>query len=447
MHRTVRRAGLLPLLATVAWISLISGRPATDAGRLIAFEPYAPPGDALCEWPTATPAFAQQRGGGGGQRGRGGQAEDGPMGKPRDGAIGLGGPLRFIQDPNAAFSSIAVDPVRNEVVMTDENRFRIFVYDRLANTPPTGRTEPKRWIGGLNTGTQFSSGVYVDPPSGDIFVVNNDTVDKVTVYSRDKQGDSPPNRILNTVYGSFGIAADEEKQELFVTVQHSGAVMVFRKNAGPQDPAVRMILGPSTQMADAHGIAFDPINKVIYVSNWGTSREPRRDPSAPRTEYPRAAVPGSGKFAPPSITVYPADGDQDVAPLRVIQGSRADLNWPTSLSLDAKRGELYIANAGGDTIGVFSTSAQGDVAPIRTIKGSRTLLEAPTGVFVDVENDEVWVANFGNHTATVYPRRASGNVAPLRVIRSAPESEPTPLISNPYSIAYDAGRQVIIVPS
>src|SRR3970040_1338532 len=45
-------------------------------------------------------------------------------------------PLRTIRDPYAAYSSVAVDTVHNEVVLTDENLFQILVYDRLANTPP-----------------------------------------------------------------------------------------------------------------------------------------------------------------------------------------------------------------------------------------------------------------------------------------------------------------------
>ncbi|MEE8161217.1 MAG: hypothetical protein V3T61_06225, partial [Acidobacteriota bacterium] len=54
-------------------------------------------------------------------------------------------PLRMIRDPYAAYSSIAVDMVRDEVVVTDENLFSILVYDRLADTPPQAeRTEPKR---------------------------------------------------------------------------------------------------------------------------------------------------------------------------------------------------------------------------------------------------------------------------------------------------------------
>ncbi len=48
-------------------------------------------------------------------------------------------PLRMIRDPYALFSAVAVDPVRNEVVLQDENLFRTLVYDRLANPPPTLR--------------------------------------------------------------------------------------------------------------------------------------------------------------------------------------------------------------------------------------------------------------------------------------------------------------------
>ncbi len=64
-------------------------------------------------------------------------------------------PLRFIKDPNPAWSSIAVNPENGMVVMTDENLYRIVEYSRLDNTPPTARlTEPKRVIGGDQTRTE-----------------------------------------------------------------------------------------------------------------------------------------------------------------------------------------------------------------------------------------------------------------------------------------------------
>ena len=61
-------------------------------------------------------------------------------------------PVRVIRDPNPGFSSVAIDPIRNEVVFTDENLHGVLVYDRVANTPPTATfTEPKRTIGGAKT--------------------------------------------------------------------------------------------------------------------------------------------------------------------------------------------------------------------------------------------------------------------------------------------------------
>jgi DNA-binding beta-propeller fold protein YncE len=123
------------------------------------------------------------------------------------------------------------------------------------------------------------------------------------------------------------------------------------------------------------------------------------------------------------------------------------LNWPTGISIDSARQEIYVSNAAGDSINVYSATASGDVAPIRQIKGPRTLLRNPNGVSIDTVNGEVWVANFGNHTATAYRWDANGNAEPIRVIRSAPLNAPTTLISNPYMIAFDGRRDEVLVPN
>src|SRR2546427_4662293 len=56
-------------------------------------------------------------------------------------------PLRIIRDPRPTFSAVAVDNIRDEIVLQDENTFQILVYDRKGNTPPGAAfTEPKRVI-------------------------------------------------------------------------------------------------------------------------------------------------------------------------------------------------------------------------------------------------------------------------------------------------------------
>jgi DNA-binding beta-propeller fold protein YncE len=137
----------------------------------------------------------------------------------------------------------------------------------------------------------------------------------------------------------------------------------------------------------------------------------------------------------------------NTAPLRVIQGPKTRMNWPTGISFDPERNELFVANDAGNNVLVFDASATGDAAPIRVLEGPRSLIKNPTGVFVDVKNDELWVTNFGNHSATVYRRSASGDPAPLRVIRSAPLGKQALMIGNPGAIAYDSKREEVLVPN
>jgi hypothetical protein len=80
------------------------------------------------------------------------------------------------------------------------------------------------------------------------------------------------------------------------------------------------------------------------------------------------------------------------------------------------------------------------------LKGPRTNLSYPTSVFLDEKNDELWVANFGNHSATVYNRTASGDTAPIRMIRSAPTGTPAPTLVN-VRITFDTKREQILAPN
>jgi hypothetical protein len=80
------------------------------------------------------------------------------------------------------------------------------------------------------------------------------------------------------------------------------------------------------------------------------------------------------------------------------------------------------------------------------LRGPATKLAYPSSVFIDVKNDELWVANMGNHRATVYRRTASGNTAPLREIRSAPDGTPSPTLAN-VRIGYDTRRDQILAPN
>ena len=433
------------------------GRKSTGFPQLVSVEPLPEMDGQMCEWVPASASgtlVASLR-----QMGASGRAA--PDGNSDREAVRQRPPLRTIKDPYASFSAVAVDPVRDEVIMTDESLFQILVYDRTTNTPPTARfSEPKRSIGGLDTKVDYVCGLYIDPASGDIYAINNDTVDTLVIFDRQAKGNVAPTRELYTPHGTYGIAVDEGAKEIFLTIEHDSAVVVFDKSAVKDDPPLRFLQGERTRLADPHGIALDEEQGLIYVANFGSSQS--HDPSLDNKSRPmysrgegkpnwpltrNSVIPGSGRFTDPSITVYAKDARGNTAPLRVIQGPKAGLNWPTGLAIDPVTHELFVSNDMNDEILVFDGNAEGDVTPKRILGGPKTMIKNPTGVWVDRKNEELWVASFGNYTATVFPLDASGDTAPRRVIRSGPQEKLALMIGNPHPVAYDNKREEILVPN
>ena len=465
-HRTVALFFLTALLAGAAGLVLSRGGPGGAArsvpigkDRLVSWEALPEMDGAMCEWVPASASISfagslaaalQQS-----AESRRPAAPARPSDRARE-EVAKRQPLYDVRDPHYGFAGIAVDTIRNEVIIAEENVSNLVVYDRLTNTPPTATmSEPKRVIGGDEAFLEYACSVYVDPETGDIFGVNNDTMNWMPVFGRDAKGNVAPKRKLLTPHTTFGIVADEQEQELLLTIQDDHAVIVFKKDAQDEDSPVRILQGIKTRMADPHGIALDTKRNEIFVSNWGTNNE--RPPLSEggggdarheRTDFPvgrNRAFSGTGKIQPPSITVYPKKAQGDTPPLRVIQGPRTQMDWPTALAVHPERGELFVANDTGNSVIVFRADASGDVAPIRVIKGPRTMVKNPTGIALDLENNELWVANFGSHAATVFPVDANGNVAPKRVIRSGPVNAPSPLLSNAHTVAFDSKRDEILV--
>lgn len=413
-------------------ISSVSARRPIGSPQLISVEPLPVFGGEMCQWMPAsagtTLVAALQ------QAQLAARTADPAPGEQETDADADRAPVRIIRDTYPTYSAIAVDTNSNEVYLQDENLFGYKVFNRLDNTPPAASfTEPKRMVGGIHTKLEFNCGLYVDPNTGDVYSVNNDTVDTMVVFPREARGNVAPKRELRTPHGTWGIAVDEQAQELFLTVEHINSVVVYRKMAEGEEKPLRTLAGNQTLLADPHGVALDTGNNWLFVANHGNLRNQR--------------VPGSGRFLPPAITVYPLRADGNTPPLREIAGPRTQLNWPAAMTVDLERSELYVANDAGDSILVFRTTDSGNVAPKRIIRGSKTGIKNPTGVFVDLKNEEVWVSNMGNASATVYPLTAAGDVAPLRTIRSAPLGKLSLAIGNPGAVEYDTKREEVLVPN
>jgi DNA-binding beta-propeller fold protein YncE len=357
-------------------------------------------------------------------------------------------PIRTVNDPYPTFAGIAVDPVNHEVVVSDENRFSLIVYDRKLDM--TGVAEAKRRISGHNTKLEFICGVAIDPQTREIYTVNNDTMDNMVVFGPDARGDVGPSRELKVDHGAWGLFLDKKNDEIAITTQHINKISIYRRTASGKDAPLRILQGPTTALADPHGVYIDSKNDELVVANHGSWHLERTD-GDPRwytgNDIVSSLIPSTGRLDLPSISVFARTAKGDAAPIRRIQGPKTRLNLPSGVTVDTIHDEIAIANDGGNSVLIFSRTANGDVAPIREITGPATGLRNPSGVSIDTEHDELWVSNWGDHSANVYARSATGNVAPMRSIRSAPRGAPMPGMGNPGAVAYDSRRDQLLVPN
>ena len=433
-------AGSLLLAGDPAGQWLSGGAVSDRSGTLVAYEPLP----TACVMPAAEQRAAMR--------------QEYSLQTAARATNGTAVPVRTIKDPYPSFAGVAVDPVRNEVVFTDESLFQVLVYDRMENTPAgAAASRPKRVIVGNKTNIEFQSSVWVDPKTGEIYAVNNDTRDTTVIFGAGANGDAAPVRSIHTPHGSFGIAAAEAHDEVLMSIQHDSAIVAYKKGAGEKDFPIRMMQGLRTKLADPHGIAYDPKEDVIFVANFGATHDVsakegggRDRRGRGRTNWPLGrdqAVPGSGTINKPSISVHRRLATGNEPPLRVIEGPATQMNWPTGIAFDPNSQELYVANDMGPSIVVFDGAAQGNVAPKRVLKGTRTGLANPTAVSLDLKNNELWVANFGGHSGTVFDLKASGDTPPKRTIRNAPVNTPSLMIGNPGAVGYDTKRENILVPN
>ena len=369
-------------------------------------------------------------------------------------------PIRRIYDPYPTFEGIALDENRGEVFVGNDNRGStrsVLVY--RAEFQPTDKVmEPLRRIAGPKTHLGAICGVAVDPDNKELYVVNPDGGDNMTVFPFESNGNVGPARELNVAHGAWGIFIDQKHDELFVTSEHVNKVSVYRRTADGDEDPVRYIQGPNTEMADPHGIVVDSERNEVFVTNhgnwhktvpgegyqlFGEGKLAHARGSQSHAGVPEPLGPSTGKFMPPSITVYSRTAQGDVKPLRVIQGSQTQLEVPLGLFPDSATHQIAVANAGNDAILFFDINASGNVGPVRVLKGPATELKSPTGIFIDNKRNELWVTNWDGHTVTIFPRNAQGNAAPLRVLRSGPASAPATGFGGG-AFAYDPKRDEIL---
>jgi hypothetical protein len=140
-----------------------------------------------------------------------------------------------------------------------------------------------------------------------------------------------------------GIAYDSVADRIIVPAQFSQSILSFRGDAAGEEPPVRVIQGPRTEIRRADRVAVDPIRKEIFVSDGG------------------------------QILVFPADANGDVAPIRAVRGPEtliADGGGGGPVAVDPATGTLIVSTR--RRLLMFDITANGNVKPLRVITGPDT---------------------------------------------------------------------------
>ena len=351
-----------------------------------------------------------------------------------------GGPVQpcsELSDPYPEFNGVAIDSKAGVAVLSDPNLKGALVYDLNVKASPKDQepTPYKGWVKGPATFLSFATGIGLDTARHEFYIAENDYGDDIARFPYHADGDYTA-KVLAVPHGVYGIAVSQKYQQMAVTVEHNAQIVFYKLEAEKVDLPLRSIRGIKTRMADPHGLAWDEKHGEIFVANYGNWSQGEWD-----QDYN-----GGGRYFPPSITVYRDDAKGDIAPIRVIQGTRSQFNWPTGITVDPDHNEIFVTNEINNDILVFRRDANGNAAPLRVLGGPRTQIWHPMGVAIDPVRNEIWVANF-NHTAEVFARDAQGDIAPKRLIRNAPAGSPHAGFGNPTAIAYDSRRDEILVPN
>jgi sugar lactone lactonase YvrE len=242
-------------------------------------------------------------------------------------------------------------------------------------------------------------------PARAIFVANP-TANSLSVFPVGSNG-NVPSLFTRTFLGQPS-AITYWKGNLYVAnVGGAGpyTITVYPANGGRRPAPIATINGG--QLIIPQAIAIDPAGN-IYVANEGI-------------------LSGDQSSDPPSVTVYRAGSNGDVAPMARISGPKTGLSFSQGIALDS-HGYIYVSNQskepnGLDSITVYSPGSNGNVAPARVISGPATKLLEPEGVAVD-SSGRLFVSSGARNSdpqsrsaaVLIFAPGAKGNVAPFASI-------------------------------
>jgi DNA-binding beta-propeller fold protein YncE len=206
--------------------------------------------------------------------------------------------------------------------------------------------------------------------------------------------------------------------EILVPNPFSNAILVFRGGANGQEPPIRIIQGPKTELDGPDRLDIDTVHREIFVPDGDQvlvfpldangDVAPIRAIRGPDTQIGGQslavdpvnnllAVTGRNR----SILIFDRTANGNVKPRRVIQGENTQIDRINQMAIYPEGKLLVVAMPGrqGDVepprvfVGMWSLDDEGDTPPKWTINGDQSTLRKPFAVALNPEHKEIYVTD------------------------------------------------------
>lgn len=153
-----------------------------------------------------------------------------------------------------------------------------------------------------------------------------------------------------------GFAYDPIHDEIVVTSPLTQAILIFRGSANGEEPPVRVIQGPHTQILGTaycgnDKVSVDPVNNEILL------------PLA-------SGQSGCGGGDNNGVLVFAREANGDVSPKRVLRGPDTQITSPSPIGVDHVHNLLLVNN--GTAMLIFDRTASGNAKPKAVIQGPKS---------------------------------------------------------------------------
>ena len=226
----------------------------------------------------------------------------------------------------------------------------------------------------------------------DEIVVNSPLAQAILFFRGSANGEEPPVRVIQgpqtqiqgTDYdGNDKMTFDDVHGEVFIPVA-GNKILVFSREGNGDVAPLRVLAGPDTQIRGSvrgHAVVgVDPVNNLLIVGSTGGQGGGRDD---------RDGEGGRGRGA---LVIFDRTASGNAKPRAVIQGPNTNLSGVGQIQTYPPKGWIIAGSAGG-AIAAWSIHDSGDAPPRWKIPVRQLTGVAPSGIALDPVHKEVILAS------------------------------------------------------